>query len=84
MTTKKITKLDSKKNNKNSKAVQENKKPSYRHFIDLSLLTEKEVKEILALASDIKKNQQKYLRLFLQPSPQEKEADWVFISSQKF
>jgi len=62
MKTKKITKLDSKKNNKNSTAVQENKKPAYRHFIDLSLLTEKEVKEILDLASDIKKNQQKYLQ----------------------
>ena len=44
--TKKITKLDSEKNNKNSTAVQENKKPAYRHFIDLSLLTEKEVKEL--------------------------------------
>ena len=65
MKTKKTQKNQVKKttvnNAKNSKKSESNNL-AYRHFIDLSLLTSQDVKQILDLAVDVKKNKQKYLQ----------------------
>jgi ornithine carbamoyltransferase len=61
MTRKKTTKLENKKNTKTTK-IAENQTLPYRHFLDLNLLTAQDIKKIIALASDIKKNPQQYLQ----------------------
>ena len=55
------TKKTQKSQAKNLKKV-ENNNLAYRNFIDLSLLTSQDIKQILDLACDVKKNKQKYLQ----------------------
>jgi len=65
MKTKKTQKNQAKKttisNAKNLKKAESNNL-AYRHFIDLSLLTSHDIRQILDLACDVKKNKQKYLQ----------------------
>ena len=58
MKTKKTQKNQIKKTTKKV----ENNNLTYRNFIDLSLLTSQDIKQILDLACDVKKNKQKYLQ----------------------